>query len=427
MTADAAQDAAAADVRCARCGAPAVWDPQARGLKCGSCQAVTPVEAPPPPAGHTLQDASRRWPERPRRPGSYRLGCPECGAVVDTIPGALTGACPFCGSGAVAEVADDGRSFPPDAVLPFTVSREVARAGYRTWLEGLWFRPRGLRRGAHLDSLTPVYVPFWAFDFQALTDWRVDYASYESQVGFNGGNTRRLGPWKGMTSQHEDDYVGVLAQGSTGLPEGLWRRLEPFPLDDARAYDGRFLAGHPAGAARVQPLEAWQGVRQATGKRARLECEARVPGDKSRRFEARTSYHEVAFRQVLLPVWVAAYRYRGRPFRFLVNGATGEVQGRAPWSYLKIATLVAVLLAVLGGAIWGAGVPLTRAAVAQHHRTWLRAHPHPPHVPTATERRKAIRAKAREEGLKPFMPPGAEPVHLPHFGSGQGRGGAAGP
>ena len=40
---------------------------------------------------------------------------------------------------------------------------------------------------------------------------------------------------------------------------------------------------------------------------------------------------------MLLPVWVAAFRFVGRPYRFVVNGRTGEVQGERPWSFWKIA------------------------------------------------------------------------------------------
>jgi hypothetical protein len=54
---------------------------------------------------------------------------------------------------------------------------------------------------------------------------------------------------------------------------------------------------------------------------------------------------------VLLPVWIMAYEYGGRPYRFLVNGQTGQADGTAPVSPWKIAALVllaAALVALLG-------------------------------------------------------------------------------
>ena len=53
---------------------------------------------------------------------------------------------------------------------------------------------------------------------------------------------------------------------------------------------------------------------------------------------------------LLLPVWVAAYRYRGRSFRFVVNAQTGRVRGERPWSWIKI-TLAALAAALVIGAV----------------------------------------------------------------------------
>ena len=40
--------------------------------------------------------------------------------------------------------------------------------------------------------------------------------------------------------------------------------------------------------------------------------------------------------RVLLPVWISAYRYRDKAYRFIVNGQTGEVSGEAPVSWWKV-------------------------------------------------------------------------------------------
>ncbi len=60
-------------------------------------------------------------------------------------------------------------------------------------------------------------------------------------------------------------------------------------------------------------------------------------------------YHNITFKHILLPVWLSAYRYRGKVYRFMVNGRTGEVQGERPWSRIKItlAVLVVIMLTLL--------------------------------------------------------------------------------
>jgi hypothetical protein len=59
----------------------------------------------------------------------------------------------------------------------------------------------------------------------------------------------------------------------------------------------------------------------------------------------------VTFKHVLLPVWLAAYKYRGKSYRFVVNGRTGAVQGERPWSAWKIA--FAVILGLIVAAAFG--------------------------------------------------------------------------
>jgi hypothetical protein len=52
---------------------------------------------------------------------------------------------------------------------------------------------------------------------------------------------------------------------------------------------------------------------------------------------------------VLVPVWINAYRWKERVFRFLVNGQTGEIVGKAPRSGLKAALAVLAILAAAAG------------------------------------------------------------------------------
>ena len=61
-----------------------------------------------------------------------------------------------------------------------------------------------------------------------------------------------------------------------------------------------------------------------------------------------TDISDVTFKHILLPVWMAAYKFRGESYRFVVNGQTGRVQGERPWSFWKIAFAVLLGLCVAG-------------------------------------------------------------------------------
>ena len=67
-----------------------------------------------------------------------------------------------------------------------------------------------------------------------------------------------------------------------------------------------------------------------------------------------TDVRDVHFKHVLLPVWLAAYKFRGQTYRFVVNGRTGRVQGERPWSAVKI--LIAVVLGLILATAIGYGL-----------------------------------------------------------------------
>ena len=76
-----------------------------------------------------------------------------------------------------------------------------------------------------------------------------------------------------------------------------------------------------------------------------------IGGDKQRIHDLDTDIGQITFKHILLPIWLAAYKYRGKSYRFVVNGRTGAVRGDRPWSVWKItfAVLAGLILAGIIG------------------------------------------------------------------------------
>jgi hypothetical protein len=75
------------------------------------------------------------------------------------------------------------------------------------------------------------------------------------------------------------------------------------------------------------------------------DCRHDIGGDEQQVSSVDTTYSDIMFKLVLVPIWIAAYLYGGKTFQVLVNGRTGTVVGERPYSTLKI--LFAVLAALL--------------------------------------------------------------------------------
>jgi hypothetical protein len=64
-----------------------------------------------------------------------------------------------------------------------------------------------------------------------------------------------------------------------------------------------------------------------------------------------TRYDNITFKHILLPVWISAYRYREKAYRFLVNARTGEVSGERPYSTAKIVAAAVVVLGIIAAVV----------------------------------------------------------------------------
>jgi hypothetical protein len=80
-------------------------------------------------------------------------------------------------------------------------------------------------------------------------------------------------------------------------------------------------------------------------------CAGDVPGDTHRRLRASHRFDGVTVKLALLPLWIAAFHYRGATHRFLVNGQSGRVAGEAPLSIPRIALAAAALAALILAAV----------------------------------------------------------------------------
>ena len=77
-------------------------------------------------------------------------------------------------------------------------------------------------------------------------------------------------------------------------------------------------------------------------------CAAQVPGDTYRNLRISPDYSRRTFKHVLVPVWVLSYNYGARAFQVIVNGYTGRIAGKYPYSVWKIVLLVILALIALG-------------------------------------------------------------------------------
>jgi hypothetical protein len=73
-----------------------------------------------------------------------------------------------------------------------------------------------------------------------------------------------------------------------------------------------------------------------------------IGGDVQTITSLNTQYSDITFKHILLPLWISAYQFNDKVYRYLVNARTGKVQGERPYSWVKIGLLVVAVLIILG-------------------------------------------------------------------------------
>lgn len=343
---------------CKNCGANLEFAPGTRSLQCpycGTTNEIAPAAGEPAVAAVAELDLTAHLREEDLHE-QITVRCGTCGAETTLAPNVTAGRCPFCGSGIVAH-GSSKKSIKPKSLLPFHVTREQAGQSFRRWIASLWFAPGELKRRAERAQITGVYIPCWTYDAGTVSDYTGqrgdDYWDTESYTAHvNGRSVRRTRqvrktrwwPASGRVSNHFDD---VLVLASRSLPAGYAEALEPWDLKSLVPYRDEYLSGFVAESYQIGLPEGFEVAKEIMAQPIRATIARDIGGDRQRIHSVQTRYFDVTFKHALLPVWISAYRFHDKTYRFLVNARTGEVQGERPYSYWKIAATVLAALVVI--------------------------------------------------------------------------------
>ena len=283
------------------------------------------------------------------------LSCPNCGAQVEFDGATHAAECPFCATPVVTDTGTH-RHIKPRGLLPFGLDEASARKAMTDWLGSLWFAPNGLQEYARKGrKMQGIYVPYWTYDADTKSSYRGEQGTvyYETRTVMRDGKREtqqvqkvRWRPASGRVARFFDD---VLVLASKSLPKRYTENLEPWDLAAMEPYRPEYLAGFRAEGYTVELEEGYVEARAQMDRVIERDVKFDIGGDRQRIHGIDTAIKDVTFKHILLPVWLAAYKYQGETYRFVVNGRTGRVQGERPWSKIKIAIAVVLALIVAAG------------------------------------------------------------------------------
>lgn len=355
---------------CPGCSADLEFDPASGSMKCPYCGtaaavpgASLPEQQPAPPREfqHPLReylgDAARDKLQAPAA-GALELTCSGCGSRVVFTPPQVAGQCAFCGAKIVAQPKAADPLIAPDGVLPAAIPQRDALHRVKQWLGSRWFAPSDLQNLARQDAIQGVYLPYWMYASGTQTQYTGQRGEYyyveetyrvRNAQGAWSTETRRVRKTRWYPAQGEvaRQFENLLVAATRSVAPEKLRALDPWNLDRLQNYEPAFLSGFQAQRYQVPLDQGYEEAKQTMAAIIEADIRRDIGGDEQQVHSRQTGYFDEAFRHLLLPVWIGAYRFQGKVYQVVVNGCTGEVQGERPYSAGKIALFIAAILLLL--------------------------------------------------------------------------------
>jgi len=348
---------------CQQCGAILKYAPGTQHQVCEYCSFENKIAVR---AGiireYPLQEALEKIAEPVDIVPRQQIHCDECGASFQFESSVHAGECPFCGTPIVTETRLS-KAIQPKSLLPFGIDQKTAEEMFQQWLKGLWFAPNAVKKYARSETkLNGIYLPFWTFDSDTATHYQgergdIYYVRQRVQVMRNKRlvtETRRVPKvrWTPVAGRVRRFFDDVLIGASRSLPRKIVDTLQPWDLNQLIPYDENYLSGFRSEFYQVDLDEGFDHAKQVMDNQIYKDIANDIGGDHQRIHSTHTQHKNNTYKHCLLPVWSAAFRYRDKSYRFVVNGRTGKVQGERPYSVWKIAFAVLAGLIVIGGGLY---------------------------------------------------------------------------
>jgi predicted RNA-binding Zn-ribbon protein involved in translation (DUF1610 family) len=350
---------------CPSCGAEMDFDAEHGTLACAFCGHTSKVPVNEKEIQeYDLEAALQEMIAMPQEMGygddKRSIKCESCGAVNTVDATVVSTECAFCGSNQVVPQDQVAQVIKPESLLPFQVDQAKAAVLFRGWLGRGFFRPSPVKKIAkHAEAkLQGVYLPFWTFDAYTSSWWQADAGYYyhvtetywtTDEEGKRVQRSRqvqkiRWEPASGFLQLHFDD---ALVPASSSVERDMLERIYPFDTKTLVSYEPGFLSGWGAEAYTVDLRQGWSTGQQIIEGWVTQACAQEVPGDTYRNLRVDTAFSNMTYKHVLFPVWISSYRYKDKVYHFLINGQTGEVQGQAPISWIRVTLVVVVVIIIL--------------------------------------------------------------------------------
>lgn len=338
--------------KCESCGSSMVFDPSDGRLRCIHCSCKKAIKISRSMRVPYSENDVFDFSATDSRSVTYR--CEACGAVNVMNSYETAEKCPFCGVDNIVKL-ENLPIIKPTGILPFSVTMEKATALFKKWISKKLFAPNKFKKTFTVENVRGSYLPAWTFTTRAICSYDGKLGKYEEVKVRHGDEVRteRKLVWFHVNGSMARDHVDFMVEASKSIVQKELAKVSPYDVENTVGFNQDFLAGFSAERYDKEIDVAFKEAKSVFEKQFRSDIMRKYDADRCEYLNMSVRYENLAYRHLLLPMWIDVFTYKNKKYRILVNGRTGKLGGTVPKSPVKVGitafvgAVAAVVIALL--------------------------------------------------------------------------------
>lgn len=328
--------------KCPNCGGDMNFDSQSGMLSCDSCGRKDNIENYQQEANDENSSTTSDFNEFKDETNHSTFGegeaaeyqCKNCGAILITDADTAATTCSFCGAGVVLGDRLSG-SLAPAKVIPFTISKEQAQEAFKKWCRKGLLTPKGFMSADRIKSITGMYIPFWLYDLNGQGEANATCTRVRTYDDSEYVYTET--EFFDVYRKVDLDYDKIPCDASEKMNDKLMDKLEPYNYADLKTFNTPYLAGYIAEKYNYTDKDLFPRVEARADSFVSSYIRSTISGYST----TSITNENINIRQrnadyTLLPIWMVCYDYNKSEHTFAMNGQTGKIVGKPPFSMGKV-------------------------------------------------------------------------------------------
>lgn len=273
------------------------------------------------------QSSSQVWSEEDQNV-LHTFQCPSCGGEIVTEQTTAATFCPYCDNPTIIPGRVSG-GLKPDAVIPFKLGKDDAKAAFLNLCKGKPLLPRLFTEEQRVEKISGIYVPFWLYDCES--DFRGHYKATRVHHWSDSKYIYTRTEHYHLSRAADAAFVSIPMDASKKMENAIMESIEPYDYSQLVDFETAYLSGYLADKYDVEAIEGQDRVRQRVDESVTSMIGATMVGYTTVLpiFRQLNVTHGRA-RYVLLPVWMLHTKYKDKTYVFAMNGQTGKMTGSFP-------------------------------------------------------------------------------------------------